>query len=166
MSLSAKRKAFVEEYLKDFNATAAAERAGYKNPNKMGPRLVKVGLVADSIQQRLTEKTMSADEVLTRLSEMARADISDFVNNFGGIDWDEVRARGYLVKRVRHNKGKNSEIELHDAKDALVWIGKHHKLFTEKVEVVGLEDVLRSLPEGFRDAVRGELAELVRRRRG
>lgn len=80
---------------------------------------------------------MGADEVLIRLSEMARADISEFINDYGGIDWDKVRAQGYLVKKVRHNQGKNSEVELHDALSALQLIGKHHKLFTEKIEHSG-----------------------------
>ena len=82
---------------------------------------------------------MSADEVLIRLSEMARADVSEFLNNYGGIDWDKVRAKGYLVKKVRHNKGKNSEIELYDAQGALQWIGKHHGLFVERQEITGAD---------------------------
>src|ERR1019366_3591949 len=45
--LSAKQEAFIREYLIDMNATAAAARSGYKQPNKQGPRLlVNVGIAA------------------------------------------------------------------------------------------------------------------------
>jgi phage terminase small subunit len=140
MGLTPKRRAFIEYYLKCWNSSEAARLAGYKGKaNVVGPRLLANVSIQAAIQARLNELQMSADEVLSRLSEMARADISDFINDFGGIDWDKVRAKGYLVKKVRHNKGKNSEIELHDAKDALIWIGKHHKLFTERHESLNVD---------------------------
>lgn len=137
MALTKKRRAWLEEYLHCWNATEAARRVDYKHPNTQGPRLLlDVGIQAE-IQQRLDELKMSADEVLIRLSEMGRADISEFINNYGGIDWGKVRDKGYLVKKVRHNKGKNSEIELHDAQSALALIGKHHGLFVERQEITG-----------------------------
>ncbi len=51
-SLPPKRKAFVDHYLKDENATESARLAGYAAPNKQGSRLLKnVGVLA-AIQER------------------------------------------------------------------------------------------------------------------
>jgi hypothetical protein len=57
--LSPKQRRFVQEYLLHLNATKAAELAGYKNPNKQGPRLlVNVGIAQaikaamDDVQKR------------------------------------------------------------------------------------------------------------------
>jgi phage terminase small subunit len=136
VALNRKRRVFVEEYLRTWNASEAARRAGYAHPGSQGHRLLKTVEVEAEIQRRLNELKMGADEVLIRLSEMARADISEFITPSGGIDWAKVREQGYLVKKVRHNFGKNSEIELHDAQSALQLIGKHHKLFTESIEVI------------------------------
>jgi len=92
--------------------------------------------VAEQIAKRLQERVMSANEVLSRLSEMARVDMADFLGEDGAIDWAKVKAKGYLVKKVMHTS-KGPVIELHDAKDALKWVGKHHQLFIEKVEHSG-----------------------------
>ncbi len=137
VALNNKRRIFIEEYLRTWNASEAARRAGYAHPGSQGHRLLKNVEIEAEIQRRLNELKMGADEVLIRLSGMARADISEFINDYGGIDWDKVRAQGYLIKKIRHNRGKNSEIELHDAQSALQLIGKHHKLFTDRVEHSG-----------------------------
>ncbi len=81
MSLNPKPARFVEEYLIDLNATAAAERAGYSKPNKQGPRLlVNVG-VAAAIQEAKAERSerlkIDADWVLARLVGEATADLAD-----------------------------------------------------------------------------------------
>jgi len=80
LALSNKQKAFVEEYLTDFNATQAALRAGYSSNTSysMGARLLKNVEISEAIQARLTEKTMSADEVLIRITEQAKADLGIF----------------------------------------------------------------------------------------
>jgi len=57
MALTPKQERFVNEYIIDLNATAAATRAEYKQPNKQGPRLlVNVGVQA-AIQAALARRT-------------------------------------------------------------------------------------------------------------
>jgi hypothetical protein len=77
---------------------------------------------------------MTADEVLARLAEQARGDLSDFVTDYGAIDWEAVKKKGHLVKKVTHTQGKNSTIEIHDAQSALVHLCRAHGLFKDKVE--------------------------------
>jgi hypothetical protein len=93
--------------------------------------------IAEYIAKRLQERVMTADEVLARLSEQSRADISDFVGEFGQIDWEAIKKKGYLIKRIVHTKGKQSSVELYDAQSALVHVGRHYALFTDRVEQSG-----------------------------
>lgn len=146
MPLTNKQQAFVEHYLRIWNATEAARQAGYsaKTANQQGPRLlVNVGIQA-AISARLAELKMGADEVLTRLSSHARGTMDDFVRG-DYIDLERARERGvmHLVKKFKvttTTDGKDfethrTEIELYDAQAALVQLGRHHKLFTDRVEV-------------------------------
>ena len=75
--LSPKVKRFVAEYLKDQNATAAAERAGYSDPN-YGRQLLANPNVAQAIAQQQKasiERTLgSADEVLAQMWHLATFD--------------------------------------------------------------------------------------------
>jgi phage terminase small subunit len=145
-----KRSAFVEEYLRDWNATQAALRAGYspRSAYSQGGRLLKNAEVQSAISQRLKEKKMTADEDLVRLSEQARVDISEFIQPGGAINWEAVQKKGYLVKKIKHHVGMSSEIELVDSQRALELIGKAHGLFVEhfevdnKLTVVGLKALL------------------------
>lgn len=77
--LTDKQRAFVEAYLDCLNATEAARRAEYKHPNKQGPALLVNLGVAAAIQAGLAERAMPTDEVLARLSAIARADIRDIL---------------------------------------------------------------------------------------
>lgn len=141
MAITKKRRAFIEAYFRcGFNATEAARQAKYKHPNVKGTQLVKVSEIAEEIQRRIEEEIMCPSETLLRLSRMARVDISWFVDkDTGAIDWDAVNEIGYLVKKVVHRKGQQSQIELYDAQAALVHLGKHHGLFKDRIEHTGPE---------------------------
>jgi len=144
MGISAKRYAFIQAYLKTWNATEAARQAGYKHPNAMGPRLVKVGIIAKEIQRRLDEKKLDADEVLRRLGDIARTDLGPYIESDSmgrvGVDIEGLKKAGltHLIKGITPTK-HGARIEFHDAAQALQLIGKHHKLFTEKHEVTGAD---------------------------
>jgi len=77
IKLSAKVKRFIAEYLKDNNATAAAARAGYSDPN-YGRQLITNPNVAQAIAQQQKasiERTLgSADEVLSQMWLLATFD--------------------------------------------------------------------------------------------
>lgn len=74
---SPKVKRFIAEYLKDNNATAAAERAGYSDPN-YGRQLLTNPNVAQSIAQQqkasIVRTLGSADEVLEQMWRLATFD--------------------------------------------------------------------------------------------
>ncbi|MCM7400677.1 terminase small subunit [Enterobacter hormaechei] len=75
--LTPQQRLFVAEYLKDNNATAAAARAGYSDPN-YGRQLIANPNVAQAIAQQQKEsisRTLgSADEVLAQMWQLATFD--------------------------------------------------------------------------------------------
>ncbi len=78
--MTAKQQAFIQEYLIDFNATAAAKRAGYspRTADRSGPRLLgNVGIQAaltEAIQARAKRAELDADFVLDFLRGALEAD--------------------------------------------------------------------------------------------
>lgn len=146
--LTNKQKAFVEEYLVDFNATRAAERAGYRGDENVlasqGSRLLRNVKVAEQVSEHLSEKAMTADEVLMRLAAMARGDISEFIHDYGAIDWEAVREKGYLIKKIHHKKGEFSRIELHDSQSALEKLGRALGIFVDKLDLTSQGERIES----------------------
>jgi phage terminase small subunit len=155
LALRDKQAAFVNEYLIDFNATRAAQRAGYTgNENTLGVTghdLLRNPKIAEVIRVRLNEAAMTADEVLMRLAAQGRADMGPWLTDDGEIDIaamkrDRATHLIHKVKRTERSGETNSggswnqvttEIELHPAQSALVTLGKHHKLWVDRQEVMG-----------------------------
>lgn len=151
-----KQQVFVNEYLKCWNASEAARRAGYNGKsNVVGPRLLANVSIKAEITARIEELKMSADEVLIRLGDMARADMRDFIKPFEVgektivmVDLGKALEEGktHLIKKLKYNAQGGLEIELHDSQAALEKLGRHHGLFTDKVEHSGAVSALVVLP--------------------
>jgi phage terminase small subunit len=75
MSASPRQNKFILEYLKDLNATKAAERAGYKHPHVQGSQLLakpKIKAEIDSELKARSERLRAdADWVIARLEHEA-----------------------------------------------------------------------------------------------
>jgi phage terminase small subunit len=135
--LTRKQQVFIDEYLKTFNASEAARRAGYsvKTAYSIGHELLRKPEVAAAIQERLTEIHMSADEALAILAEHARGDMADLmaIGPMGfSLDLDAARTNGKtkLIKEVEQKvitiNGKNEDkeiittrLKLHDPQAAI-----------------------------------------------
>lgn len=165
--LTNKQKIFICEYLKDFNGTAAAIRAGYseKSACTAASDNIRKPYIAVEIKRQISERIMSADEVLLRLADIARGNITDLMDvTSAGFSVElqagthEVKPEAKLIKRIRQKTitylAKNesqedrevtdTEIELYSSLDALTTLAKVHKLMADNaVETkVSLSDKL------------------------
>ena len=141
--MTPKQRAFVSEYLIDFNATQAAIRAGYskKTANVIGPENLAKPCIREQIDNHLSERQMSADEVLTRLANIAKGSAEDYltVDEWGHVSLDLPRMKAdgkmNLIKKYKVTKQGGTEIELYDAQGALNSLGKAHGLFVDRSKV-------------------------------
>jgi len=174
--LTDKQKVFIECYLQCWNASEAARLAGYSvsSARVAGHRLITNDNVLSAINARISELKMGADETLVRLASHARSSMETFVNvrEDGAAELDLTKAEEakalHLIKKLKTTRRtiKNgesevtTEIELHDSQAALVVLGKHHKLFTEKVlHGNDPDNPLHDSDEDIRKAVQSEMSE-------
>lgn len=156
-ALTHKQKVFVEEYLRCWNASEAARRAGYKAKADVqgAQNLVKPSIRA-VIDARLEELGMGAQEVLARLAVHAKGDLRPFLRTYpdGTVEFDlssqaaqdnlalikELRQKRRVIPRGR---GEDPIVEIethlsiHDPQAALQMLGRYHKLFNERPEFTG-----------------------------
>jgi phage terminase small subunit len=157
MPLTARQQRFVAEYLVDLNATAASVRAGYsaKTAPQQGPRLLQHPTVAKEISAALERRSarleIKADDVLRELLRLARVDIGEAFDDEGKlkplkeIPEDVRRAiSGIEVDELFDGHGENRmsigvtrKLKFWDKTRALEMLGKHLKLFTDRIEVSG-----------------------------
>jgi len=79
--LTPKQEKFCVEFIKDFNATAAARRSGYslKMAHSIGGENTKKPLVKSRIAELIKEASMQPEEIKKRFSDIARGDLSDYI---------------------------------------------------------------------------------------
>lgn len=136
--LSPKHQEFVNNYFRlNMNATDAYQttypKSSYDAARAHGARLVADGNIQAEIQRRLKERAMSADEVIARLSDMARASIKDFAGIRNANDLTDID-NGHLIKKLERTittdqLGRQREkikIELYDAQAALKLVGENN----------------------------------------
>ena len=152
--LSYQQRLFVEYYLGESEASAAdaARRAGYRWPEKLGPRLAKTSGVRAAIDARVESVAIAANEVLARIADVATSDLLNFIQVDPGGDWKvdlkqvQRLGLGHLIKRLRKNKDGSSEIELEARVPALLKLGDHYKLWKGEAQPqVTLVDLAKHL---------------------
>lgn len=172
MALTPKQELFVSEYLQSFNATDAARRAGYEGNDvtlaSVGYENLRKPQIAEAISRRLSEAAMGADEVLMRLAQHGRADMGKWMSDDGEIDIAAMKRdkATHLIHKVERTERSGetkdggtwshvtAKVELHPAQAALGLLGKHHKLFADKVEHSGsvtMGNVTVVLPDNGRN---------------
>ncbi len=141
--MNPRQKRFVEEYLVDLNATAAAKRAGYaaRSATTRGYRLLQNPAIAAAVakaQDKRTARTqVSADRVVTELAKVAFGDPRRLLSwGPGGVvlrDSSELtEAEAALVSEVSETRtatGGTRKVKLHCKLAALNALGKHLGLF-------------------------------------
>lgn len=153
--LNEKQKLFCHEYIKDLNAAQAAIRAGYseKTARQIGSKLLTNIDIASFVQsladQRVERVKVDTDTILKELLKMATVDITQAFTNEGWLKPleeipDDVRRAisGLEVAEMFAGEddqksiiGVNKKIKFYDKIKSLELLGKHLKIFTDKVEV-------------------------------
>ncbi|MCX6057753.1 MAG: terminase small subunit [Chloroflexi bacterium] len=161
IKLSRKQQIFIDEYLKCFNATAAALLAGYseKSAHQIGWENLSKSEIKEKIQGRLAEVHMSSEEALKLTSDIARGDIALLVDVNGKFDMQFAQQNG-LTKLIKKYKQKTTtklklggadsetqelEIELYDAQAALRDILKVHGKYIDRKDITSNGESLVSV---------------------
>lgn len=122
--LTDKQKRFVDEYLVDLNATAAARRAGYSESN------------ADQIASRLVGKSQVKEAIAERQECLqARTEVTQ--------DWVINRLKNLAERALEYNDAPHMQV----VNKSLELLGKHLGLYTEKVSLKGEITVASILQE-------------------
>lgn len=170
MGLGVRQSRFVVEYLVDQNATAAAKRAGYASTQRsaevQGSLLLRNPEVRRCIDEALARRAarveVKADDILRELLRLAMVDIGEAFDEEGrlkpikdippdvrraisGVDVTEIMEDGRPV-------GLLKKVRLWDKKGSLELLGKHLRLFVDRLEATGkdgepLEVVIRTVVE-------------------
>lgn len=146
--LTGKQQAFIDHYLScGFNATEASRLAGYKGSDTalgvIGHRNLRKAKIAEEISRRLSERVMTAEEALFRISSQAKADASDFItideDGNPKLDFERAKREGklHLIKKLYQDRNGRWRLELLDSTRALELIARHHGLLIERHEVTG-----------------------------
>lgn len=104
--------------------------------------------VSRAIFDRLDENIMQKVEVLWRLTEQARGMHGQYIKPDGTVDLEQMEADGrmHLVKSIKKNR-YGLVVEFMDVQDALEMLGRHYKLFTDKVEMDNKDVTIRVVYE-------------------
>ena len=165
MNLTRKQQSFVLEYMIDKNATLAAKRCGYaeNSAHVTGCRLLKNAKVAEYLRITVGEQQerlqIRADDILRELYKIMTVDIADLLDDDGtvkllskmpeaarkaisAIEIDEIWDGHGADKTVI---GETKKIKLWNKVHSAELLGKHLKLWIEKMELSGkltLEDLV------------------------
>ena len=167
--LTPKEEIFVREFLATGNATKSAIAAGYSAATAAvtGSKLLRKPKVSEelaNLRQRLLSKLeISAEKVLQGLAELAFFDPRKMFNVDGSMkkitDMDDQTVHalaGMDVEKLFKHFGKGqaeevgtiTKVRLADRGLNLERLGRHFKLFTDKLVVSDPQAIVRKLQEG------------------
>ena len=132
--LTARQMRFVDEYLKDLNATQAAIRAGYKATTAVAANAARL-LTNDKVQEAIEARKQARVE---------RVELEQ--------DWvvNELRKVAQKCLHVEGDDGKPIANIVNVGVKALELLGRHQGIFIDKREITGKDgkDLVPEAPKG------------------
>jgi phage terminase small subunit len=175
--LTPKERVFVVEYVACRNATKAAIRAKYskKSARQLAARMLSKDYIKAAINEKIKkieEKTLiTVEEVINGLKKIAFVDIrqafddkgdllpiheipDDVAAAIGGVDVEaifdyvKVKPKGAeKIARARECTGYTKKVKMTEKTAALIALGRHLKMFTDKVEVEVVDKLAERMSE-------------------
>lgn len=161
--LTNRQALFVQEYLKDFNATQAAIRAGYakKSANREGPKLLSNPVIAAGVakaQEQVKKKfEITIDEIAAEMKNLGFANMQDYMSigpdGDPVLDWSKLTREQaaalaeVTVEDFKDGRGKKARdvrkvrFKLADKRQSLIDLARLCGLLTDKVEHSGSLEV-------------------------
>lgn len=143
--LHPKHRRFVLEYHQDYNATAAAKRAGYAKPKESGRDLlgnenIQAGIKAYS-EELAGHLHLSGTRILEEVARMAFHDpgsVFESVKDAEGNRTGKVQLRALdeidtrVIKSIKYsNKGSVCEVKFYDKLDALDLLARSQRMYAD-----------------------------------
>ena len=137
-----KQEAFIAWYCKLLNATRAAKRAGYGDPENMvslasiGSDLLRNTAIRAQIDKLLRENLPSPRELLRRIGDQAIVDLAPYIRADGTVDVDRLNADGLGHVIDGSKPGRNGpELSFTSPQAAQKMLAGYHKLLGADVQV-------------------------------
>ncbi len=161
-----RERTFCQEYVKDLNGTRSAIAAGYskKSAHVFASRLLKnvkvKAILARLMKKQADKQEISAEKVLAELSKMGFSNLLDYMSVESGeayLDLSKMTReqaaamQEITVDEYTDGRGdgarqvKRTRFKLADKARSLELLGKYLKLFADRVEVTGLENLAETL---------------------
>lgn len=168
--LTDKQRLFIAEYLVDCNATRAAIAAGYseETARQMGSENLSKPDIAAEISKRLDKRMdklgINADNVIAELGLLAFSNMMDYLSitdeGSAFVDLSRLtRAQAAAIQEFtvdetaggsgdgRRERVQRTRFKLADKGMNLERLGRYFKLFTDKMEVSGLDGIADHLEQ-------------------
>ena len=143
--MTEKQKIFADEYLIDLNATRAY-RTAYPNCKKNSS--------ADAAARKLLGNTRIQQSINERLEELQSkrvANVQEVMEHLTAVLRGEIREETVVVEGIGDGCSEarivEKQVGARDRLKAAELLGKRYSLFTEKVEVSGLDDEKKKLDD-------------------
>lgn len=176
--LTPKQRLFVREYVKDFNATQAAIRAGYskKTAASQGERLLRNVDIQGQVKAILNSKEDEAEAdrklVLDSLRTIIKSKVTDYaqfqgermrISDTEDLSEEQKYALGEMKEKTTQHGGSLS-FKLGNREQCLQLLGKHRGMFVDKLDLTTQgEKITADSP--LTDEERAELERLRKHRK-
>lgn len=141
---------FIEEYMLDLNAKQAARRAGYteKSCGQQAGRLMRDPVIKQEIDRQIGIRTklneVTVDRILQEYKALAYSSLLDILVKKRGKyvlkDLDAITPeQAACISEVKINDDGTLTVKLHSKTSALKDLGSYKKMFTDRLEVSGVD---------------------------